>query len=415
MSLIYVHGVKVRSREHGEQLERPFQRWIAPVIAGDGKATKYLPVFWGDLASKFRWDLDSRPRTRLLRGGGGSAFDNLGVIRTDEGKVRPPSEPFSGGGPVLDRPRQRTEAETGAPLSSIPAGHRADFLAQLYLAARPAGDGEDPLAETPLLGAIAAAADDVAGEWEVIMAKSPSDAERAADLVGAVDAALRKQPADLVAQGGLPDWMGRAGELLGRAVNLPGDAIGTALGELRPVAHEFIANFIGDVFVYLNGRTTSDGQPGGIPRRMLEALRAAHRDKQTTGERIVIISHSMGGQIVYDALTAFCDADDELRDLVVDHWITCGSQVSLFAELGLFRGQPADVHKPVKLPRPPRVLQWTNYYDTNDLVGFIMQPVFEDVADEPYDTGFGLALAHTGFFARESFFRKVAKALGAPP
>jgi hypothetical protein len=202
----------------------------------------------------------------------------------------------------------------------------------------------------------------------------------------------------------------RSGETLKRAAHWPTDAVSTVFAELRPVANEFIAYFIGDVLAYLHNRDAG-GAPGEIPRRVLTALKKAHLRKKRTGEKIVVITHSMGGQLLYDAVTFFAFADPELRDLKVDHWISCGAQVSFFAELGLFKGQP-DIEKPGKLKRPDSITNWTNYYDTNDLVGFIMRPVFDGVTDIEYDTGYGLAFAHTGFLARPSFFEAVADRIG---
>src|SRR5262245_16659332 len=189
----------------------------------------------------------------------------------------------------------------------------------------------------------------------------------------------------------------------------PADALGTVFAELRPAAHEFIAYFIGDVFAYLNEREVGGG-PGEIPRRVLAALKSAHARKKQTHEPIVVVTHSMGGQLLYDAVTFFARSDPELSGLVVDHWISCGSQVSFFAELGLFKGQ-GDEAKPRKLHRPDPVAAWTNFYDPNDLVGFVMGPVFDGVSDVEYNTGYGLVLAHTGFLARPSFFEEMAKRL----
>jgi hypothetical protein len=210
--------------------------------------------------------------------------------------------------------------------------------------------------------------------------------------------------------GGFADWMSGVGERLRRAAVWPGDAISTVFGELRPALNEFVAYFVGDIFTYLNERGSRDA-PGEIPKRMLKALRGARNRRAATGEKIVIVSHSMGGQLVYDALTHFItESDPYLGDLEVDHWFTCGSQVSLFAEMRLFLGQ-AEVAPGVRLRRPSRVRAWTNYYDRNDLVGFIMEPVFEGVTDLAYDTGYGLAFAHTGFLARPSFFQALAQRL----
>ncbi len=209
--------------------------------------------------------------------------------------------------------------------------------------------------------------------------------------------------------GGFEDWLTKAGETLHRAVTWPADATGTVFAELRPTLHEFIAYFIGDVVVYLNERGTPQA-PGEIPKRLLAALLKAHVRKKQTGEKIVVITHSMGGQLFYDAVTRFAPADTNLADLKIDHWITCGSQVSFFAELRLLLDQP-EIPEGSKLQRPVCVDAWTNFYDLNDLVGFIMAPVFEGVTDKEYNTGYGLAFAHTGFLARPSFFKGMATLL----
>jgi pimeloyl-ACP methyl ester carboxylesterase len=145
--------------------------------------------------------------------------------------------------------------------------------------------------------------------------------------------------------------------------------------------------------------------------RVLDALAHAHVRKKQTREQIVVITHSMGGQLFFDAINYYAALDARLAGIEIDHWITCGSQVSFFAELGLFKAQPSATAAPNKLPRPAAVLRWTNYYDTNDVLGFVMEPVFDGVRDEPYDTGYGLAYAHSGFLARASFFETVAKSL----
>ena len=225
--------------------------------------------------------------------------------------------------------------------------------------------------------------------------------------MSAVEAALADD--QLLAMGAFADWMTSAGETLRRATVWPADAVSTVFAELRPTLNEFVAYFVGDVFAYLNQRTAGDG-PGEIPRRGLAALRRANARKQQTGEKIIVVSHSMGGQLFYDAISHFVQADPSLSGIEVDHWMSCGAQVSLFAELRLFQGQP-DVAKPQKLPRPAAVKAWTNFYDRNDLVGFVMDPVFAGVTDLEYDTGYGLAFAHTGFLARPSFFQAMASRL----
>ncbi|MBX3478836.1 MAG: hypothetical protein KF842_00400 [Caulobacter sp.] len=409
MSIIYVHGVKVRSPEHGLQLKKPFLRWLGPRIAVGAEAAEYIPVFWGDAAASFRWDLKSRPRTPFLRGGVGG-FPNVGELRSLNLDALPQPQPAVGNGPVLGAgPVAGPVAGPG--LETLEPERRADFLADMYLAMAPRAREADPLVDAPELAGIADAASAVAAEWDAIVAGAADDDERIARLLHAISNRLAGQ---LLAQGGFEDWMEKAGEKFKRAVNAPFDVFSTVAGELRPVAHEFVANFLGDVLIYQNERIGADGGPGEIPRRVLDALARAQARKDQTGEPIIVVTHSMGGQLLYDALTYFAARDARLASLKIDHWISCGAQVAFFAELGLFLDQPA-TRSPQKLPVPPSVSRWTNYYDINDLVGFIMAPVFDGVTDLSYDTGYGLALAHTGFLARPSFFEAMAKAVGKAP
>ncbi|MBI1408097.1 MAG: hypothetical protein GC145_18445 [Caulobacter sp.] len=408
MSIIYVHGVKVRSAEHGLQLKKPFLRWLGPRIAVGAAPAEYIPVFWGDAAARFRWDLKSRPRTAILRGGVGG-FPDVGELRSLNLDALP--EPVAAaGGPVLGAgPAAAPVAGPG--LETLEVERRADFLADLYLAMAPRAREGDPLVDAPELAGIADAASAVAAEWDAIVAGAADDDERIARLLHATSNRLA---GPLLAQGGFEDWMEKAGEKFKRAFNAPFDVFSTLAGELRPVAHEFVANFLGDVLIYQNERIGADRGPGEIPRRVLEALARAQARKEQTGEPIIVVTHSMGGQLIYDALTYFAARDPRLANLRIDHWISCGAQVAFFAELGLFLDQP-DTRAPQKLAAPAQVSQWTNYYDINDLVGFVMAPVFDGVTDLAYDTGYGLALAHTGFLARPSFFEAMAKALGTPP
>lgn len=406
MTVIYVHGVKVRSAEHGVQLGKSFQRWLSPKLSVEGVEIGYEPVYWGDLAASFRWNLASRPRTRILGMGGAAEFAGLGSLRgaPAETIIDIASDQPSEDGPVLDTPAQPGQRPIPQ-LSSIPLADRPDFLADLYLACIPTG--EDPIADAPEMAGLAAAAATVAERWDAIVASEQDDDVRARRLVAEVDAALKGSP--LIGMGGFAAWIERADEVLRRAATWPGDVIGTIAGEARPKLNEFVAYFVGDVFTYLTGRGDRNAV-GPIPNRILDALRIAQKRKKDTGEKIVIVSHSMGGQLVYDALTYFCVGDPDLDTIEVDHWITCGSQVSLFAEMQLFLGQQ-DITGGGKLPMPTRIKSWINYYDVNDLVGFIMEPVFQGVKDQDYDTGYGLIFAHTGFLARPSFFRAIADRL----
>ncbi|WP_242187220.1 hypothetical protein [Sphingomonas sp. CARO-RG-8B-R24-01] len=411
MTIIYVHGVKVRSAESGKELGKSFQHWLAPKLSVNNALPGYEPVYWGDLAATFRWNLASRPPTPLLGMGGAEAFAGLGSLRgAADATIFDQAPPVQlEAGPVLGGPTIAV-AQAVPSLETIPFAKRPDFLADLYLACLPTGkkdEPNDPVIDQPRIAGLAAAAAAVAGHWDAIVASEATEDARARSLVAAVDAGLGNN--GLVAMGGIADWMSRAGEVVRRAAAWPGDAVGTIAGELRPLGNTFVAYFIGDVLTYLDRRGSHE-TPGPIPTRLLAALRRAQERKKATGEKIVIVSHSMGGQLIYDALTTFAVGDPLLDGIEIDHWITCGCQVSLFAEMQLFPGQP-EVAEGQKLPMPARVRAWTNYYDTNDLVGFVMEPVFDGAKDLEYHTGYGLILAHTGFLARPSFFQAIADRL----
>jgi hypothetical protein len=71
-----------------------------------GAEPGYEPVYWGDCAARFRWDLASRPRTKLLGMGGDEDFAGLGSLR-EAGEHSPldrPAAPAAMDGPVLGAP-----------------------------------------------------------------------------------------------------------------------------------------------------------------------------------------------------------------------------------------------------------------------------------------------------------------------
>jgi hypothetical protein len=408
MSIIYIHGVNTRLAKHGVELGKPFLRWLGPKVSD---APHYVPVFWGDICEdQFRWKLKSRPETGLIgQGGETEPLNRLGAARamTRTLALIESARPPAADDILLDS--EPTEADENL-LGLVPEEDRPDFVVDLYLAVRSAdrdlAPDADIVVDDPEIAAIALVAEDVAEAWDDVLASATDDASRAEALVAEVD----RQLSPLLAAGSGGDWLGAAGEILSRALHAPNDIVAAVVGEARPGLNRFAANFLGDVLTYLNGRETPDGSPGPIPQRVIAALIDAHERKQQSGEPIVVVTHSMGGQLFYDAMTYFAPRIDRLAGLEVDQWLSCGAQVSFFAELGLFKEQPA-TREPQKLPMPRGVKAWTNYFDHNDFVGFVMAPVFEGVEDISYGTGYGLAAAHSGYLARPSFFKALASAL----
>lgn len=191
---------------------------------------------------------------------------------------------------------------------------------------------------------------------------------------------------------GIPAWLAsvrdRLGEALSRADDLPAYAVSVVAAELCRPLNEFISTFLGDVFVYLRQRGTA-AQPGEIPRRFLDALQRAQHHKLTRGgEPLVVLSHSMGGQIVYDAITHFLPGTPALQELRIDFWCATASQVGFFEEVKLFLTSTPDYKTGHRVPFPAAHLgAWWNVWDQNDFLSFTAQDIIARVDDGSYDSG----------------------------
>ena len=184
----------------------------------------------------------------------------------------------------------------------------------------------------------------------------------------------------------------------------------------RPRLHHQSSRFMGDVLVYLRQRGTKEN-PGAIVREVMAALEQAsdqiHSQPQSKSNRLeddklIVIAHSMGGNISYDILTHF------RPDIQVDVFVTVGSQVALLEEMKLFMdsdpSQPANP-KTDRLPLPPNIKCWLNVFDYNDVFGFAAAGVFQGVQDFSYVTGKGVISAHTTYFTRPSLHRRLGERL----
>ncbi|MDQ2998124.1 MAG: hypothetical protein M3R61_13870, partial [Chloroflexota bacterium] len=99
-------------------------------------------------------------------------------------------------------------------------------------------------------------------------------------------------------------------------------------GFVRPAASAFVGQFFGDVFTYLEHR-----QP--IIDRVLSDIDKAVAAKRVGDNELYLVGHSFGGIILYDILTFF------RPELECDLYVTVGSQVGLFAEIGRLANKAA--------------------------------------------------------------------------
>ena len=249
---------------------------------------------------------------------------------------------------------------------------------------------------------------------QAILAAEPS-AERQVSLL--MDAIWQKAAAQQTVVGqGVGDWFvsvkDRMGEIVGRATSFPAYAASVIAVEFRKPLNELVSVFIGDVFHYLHTRGARTNR-GTIPQRLLDKLVAAHRNqKERNGEPIVVLSHSMGGQIVYDMISHFLLADPSLHDIRIDFWCATASQVGFFEEAKLFLASRPEHQTGNPVPFAYEHLGvWWNVWDPNDILSFTAKGIFSQVIDESFNSGMSLLTAHGGYLQRPSFYRMFAKKL----
>ncbi len=189
----------------------------------------------------------------------------------------------------------------------------------------------------------------------------------------------------------------------------------TLSGVRRPF-DEVVPTFVGDVLSYLAGRGTP-ADPGPIPRRVLDTLRAAGSADIERGadEPVVVLSHSMGGQLVYDALTAFAtvaadEGQGESGIPRVDLWCASASQVGLFAELGMF----LRTESPALVPVPAeRLGYFWNAWSSSDVLSFPAEGRVAGAHDADFAWPGTPTATHLAYLREEAFYRTFAAMIAA--
>ncbi|USX55024.1 hypothetical protein [Lentzea sp. HUAS12] len=162
------------------------------------------------------------------------------------------------------------------------------------------------------------------------------------------------------------------------------------VGASRRLVSTSTAQLLADVLQYPALRGTRE-RPGEVVSLLAEAIEGAAAPR-------VVLAHSMGGNIVYDVLSHY------RPDLVVDVFVTIGSQVGLFEELGLFQeSRPDDDAE--RVPLPHNVRNWINVVDPADPLSFRVAPVFAGADDYTYPSR--AVWAHTAYLKQPTFHHRV--------
>ncbi len=119
------------------------------------------------------------------------------------------------------------------------------------------------------------------------------------------------------------------------------------------------------------------------------AFRRAEKARNANDSKLIIVAHSMGGNITYDILSSFA------KDLHVDLFLTVGSQVGMFEELKLFKASDPGVKGPATVPRLKNVDKWINVLDPNDVLSYSTGKIFASSKDTTFDNQAPVWAAHT--------------------
>ncbi|MEU9620978.1 hypothetical protein [Streptomyces sp. NPDC048155] len=179
----------------------------------------------------------------------------------------------------------------------------------------------------------------------------------------------------------------------------------TVAGGVMAVSRRFTpksALLFADVAGYLAGRGSVE-QPGPVVELVGKALDCAASTARENGDPLIVVAHSMGGNIVHDVLSL------HRPDVRIDLLVTVGTQVGLFEELKLFAASDPAVPSPhvARVPMLPNVTRWINVVDVRDPLAFAAGPVFAGAEDLVFDSG--ALLPHGAYLTSPDFHRRLAR------
>jgi hypothetical protein len=429
MPVVFIHGVNTRNTDPDYEesiatrdalLKR---RVLTPLAKADERfaGLRIVDAYWGEHGVSFGWDLASLPEV--------STIEHLGE---DE---EPPDadvlfteavEELSGRASQVEASAEAlggAEAETeGNVLQRAALADLSRFLEHVLTPVLLVNWRiTDPARVTPeregtVRALLAIACAEVATDANIhaALATASSDAQVMETLREKVTGQFREllrtefatdSPSaeeEGVEALGVEDWLDelsdRAKELFDRALGAPGRAVSVPLLQFRrDRLSRRLSLFLGDVFVYLNERGNA-ATPGPIISTVREGIATAPRTR--ANEPLIVITHSMGGNILYDLITHFD------RTITIDVWVSVAGRVGQFEEMKLFRASDKSLSAPRKVTGvKPRVKYWMNVYDPADVLSFRVAPIFEEVDDDlPYLTGSSALKAHGEYFGRASFY-----------
>ncbi len=239
-----------------------------------------------------------------------------------------------------------------------------------------------------------------------ITATSAGAARRLADRVGD----LKDQIADAITSAAGCVSQAAGDEAKAAALAALGSIADLVVRSGRSWADNRAGLFVGDVFVYLDQRGRL-GEQAPLLQKVLAAFEAADAARTARDDKLIIVGHSMGGNIAYDILTHF------RPELKCDLFLTVGSQVGFFEEMKLFRASDRTIPNSGQLlvPKPPNIARWLNVFDPLDVFGYTTSRIFADSHDYKFDTETNALGAHGMYFFRPHFHERLCEHIGGKP
>ncbi|MFJ6760204.1 hypothetical protein ACIQNK_34915 [Streptomyces sp. NPDC091273] len=391
MPLVFVHGVANRMSDQYESAVRVrdalFRRYLLTETHTGQESISIHNPYWGGFGAQLHWGGASLPV---------GDYEAFGTAVGQLGALAAPMLPDS--------------ASLDTPLISVARQSLSDAVDLIWAAAgtatcapEDASRDDDALAGESVR-VLAYCRDHESPQWLNDLENDDEFLQRLAEEVEAYapppESASQAERAEWEAFGGAAVWnrlQEAAAHLRGAVINFVGQQTSE---RLRPAIMPPVATFLGDAFIYLREQDSADRPIADVVEA---ALRRAAAEKKNAEDPLIVVGHSMGGNIAYDLLAS------KAADLRVNLFVTVGSQVGLFEELKLFTASDKAIptSSSPKVERLPNIDRWINTFDYNDMLGFSIALIMDGTHDFAYRTK-SLLHAHSAYFHQPKFHERLA-------
>lgn len=397
MPVVFVHGVNNRKEDPGYDARRLLmEKLLKKHLAGAKVGGKTLAAvtlrapYWGDLATRFAWDMASLPAGEI------NALGAPGV----EDDLRPLIAILHD---ALDDPKS-AQKEPLLALARKSFPQSVGVISDLLLRNAAPADAEritgficaaqEYAAANPVPVWLAAVSTDAQFLNRLVAETSAASAAGGVQALGGFDFILNPLAAAAA------KLKGAVATAANTVLDKTGDFASTKLlaWGRRPL-NAVVGRFFGDVFAYLHARGEKAAEPGEIPKLIAKEIDQAG----PPGEPLIVIGHSLGGVIAFDLLSFF------RTDIEVDLFVSVGSQVSHFEEMKRFNASDPLIPSAMqKLARtPPNIKHWINVFDEVDIFAYACDKVFDRVVDFRYDTATYTIKAHGAYLEQDRFYSRL--------